>query len=103
MQPQKKRKVGKSEFESKLVSSRTTAKGFLQNRQMGKACKKDWDSEIPYIPNIFTFLTVRLNPMRINAKLGTFCNLAAAQWVYYMWSNMMPTSLHQYISREKVR
>ena len=63
MSPRKKRKVNRSEFESKLVSSRSTAKGFLQNRQMGKACKKNWDSDIPYIYNIFIFLTVWLNPM----------------------------------------
>ena len=80
MPPQKKRKVERSKFESKLVSSRSTAKRFLQNRQMGKACKRDWDSDIPYIRNIFAFLTVWLNPIRIDAKLGSFCNPVAAQW-----------------------
>ena len=58
MPPRKKRKIGRSELESKLVSSRSTAKGFLQNRQMGKACKKNWDSDIPYIRNVFACLTV---------------------------------------------
>ena len=103
MPPRKKRKVDRSEFESKLVSSQSTAKGFLQNRQMGKACKKNWDSDIPYIRNVFTFLTVWLNPIRIDAKLGSFCNPVAAQWVYYMWSTMMPDALNEYFSREKVR
>ena len=84
MPPRKKRKVKRTEFESKLVSSRTTAKGFLQNSQMGKLCKKSWDSDIPYIHNIFTFLTVWLNLIKIDAKLGLFCNPVAAQWVYYM-------------------
>ena len=41
MPPQKKRKVDQSKFESKLVSSRSTDKEFLQNRQMGKVCKKN--------------------------------------------------------------
>ena len=103
MSPRKKRKVNRSEFESKLVSSQSTAKGFLQNRQMGKACKKNWDSDIPYIHNVFAFLTVWLNPIRIDAKLGLFCNPVAAQWVYYMWSTMVPAALNEYISREKVR
>ena len=85
------------------MSSQSTAKGFLQNRQMGKACKKNWDSDIPYILNVFTFLTVWLNPIRIDAKLGSFCNPVAAQWVYYMWSTMMPAALNEYISTEKVR
>ena len=49
MQPREKKKVDRSEFESKLISGRITAKGFLQNRQMGKARKKDWDSDIPYM------------------------------------------------------
>ena len=35
--PLKKRKVQQSEFESRLVTSRCTAKGFLQNRQNGKS------------------------------------------------------------------
>ena len=75
----KKRKFERSEFESELVSCRTIAKGFLQNRQMGKACRKNWDSDIPYIPNIFVFLTAWVNPIRIDAKLGSFCNPVAAQ------------------------
>ena len=99
----KKRKVQRSEFESKLVSSQSTAKGFLQNRQMGKACKRNWDSDIPYICNIFAFLTVWLNPIRIDAKLESFCNPVAAHWVYYMQGIMIPAALNEYISREKVR
>ena len=99
----KKRKVDRSEFESKLVSSRSTAEGFLQNRQMGKACKNNSDSDIPKIGNVFVFLTVWLNRIRIDAKMGSFCNPVAAQWVYYMWGTMTPTALNEYISREKVR
>ena len=47
--PSKNRKVQQREFKSRLVTSRCTAKGFLQNHQMGKASKKDWDSNITYI------------------------------------------------------
>ena len=86
-----------------MVSSQSTAKGFLQNKQMGKTCKKNWDSDIPYIRNVFAFLTVWLNPIRIDAKLGWFCNPVAAQWVCYMWSTMMPAALNEYISRKKNR
>ena len=56
--PRKERKVQRSEFKSRLVTSHCTAKGFLQNRQMEKASKKGWDSDITYIRNIFALLTV---------------------------------------------
>ena len=101
MPPRKKRKIDQSEFESKLVSSRSTAKGFSKNRQMGKACKKNWDIDIPYIRNIFAFLTVWLNPIRIDAKLESFSKLVAAQCLYYIWSTMS-AALNEYILRENV-
>ena len=70
---------------------------------MGKAYNKNWDNDTSYIRNVFAFLTVWLNPTRIDAKLGSFCRPVPAQWVYYMWSTMMPAALNEYISREKVR
>ena len=85
------------------MSSQSTAKGFLQNIQMGKACKKNWDSDILFIRNIFAFLTLWLNPTRIDTKQESFCNPVATQCVYYMWSTMMPAALNEYILREKVR
>ena len=85
------------------MSSQSTAKGFLQNIQMGKACKKNWDSDILFIRNIFAFLTVWLNPTGIDTKQESFCNPVATQCVYYMWSTMMPAALNEYILREKVR
>ena len=103
MLPRKKRKVNRSKFESTSVSSRSTTKGFLKNRQMGKACKKNWDSDIPYIGNVCAFLTVWLTLIRTDAKLGSFCTPVAAQSVYYMWSTMMPAALNEYVSRVKVR
>ena len=52
--------------------------------------------------NIFTLLTEWFNPIRIDAKPGSFCNPVIAQWVYYMWSTMMPAVLNKYISRENI-
>ena len=101
--PTKKRKVQWSKFESRLVTSRCTAKGFLQNRLIGKASKKEWDSDITYIRNIFAFLTVWLNPIRIDAKLRRYSHPYAANWVYFMWDTMMPPALKQFINQEDIR
>ena len=54
--PSKKKKVQRSNFETKLVNSRSAAEGFLQNRQMGKVSKKDWDTDVAYIRNVFAYL-----------------------------------------------
>ena len=101
--PLKKRKAQRSQFESRLVTSRCTVKGFLQNRQMGKASKKDWDSDINYIRNIFAFLTVWLNPIRIDAKLDRYSHTYAENCVYFMWDTMMPSALKQFINQEDIR
>ena len=39
--PPEKKKENQSEFEKRIISQRTAGKGFLQDRQMGKASKKD--------------------------------------------------------------
>ena len=39
--PSKKKKVQRSDFETKLVNSWSAAKELLQNRQVSKAGKKD--------------------------------------------------------------
>ena len=80
----KKRKVQRSKFKSRLVTSRCTAKYFLQNHQMGKVSKKDWDSDITYIRNIFPFLTVWLNPTRIDARHGRYSHSYTTSWIYFM-------------------
>ena len=85
------------------MTSRCTAKGFLQNRLIGKASKKEWDSDITYIRNIFAFLTVWLNPIRIDAKLRRYSHPYAANWVYFMWDTMMPPALKQFINQEDIR
>ena len=41
LKPLSKKKVQQINFKAKLVNSLSAAKGFLQNRQMGKASKKD--------------------------------------------------------------
>ena len=101
--PLKKRKVQQSKFESRLVTSHCTAKDFLQNCQMEKASKKDWDSDITHIRNIFALLTVWLNPIRIDARLGRYSHPYAANWVYFMWDTMMPSALKQFINQEDIR
>ena len=70
--PSKKKKCERTEMEHRIVTQRQASKGYFQNRQMGKACKKDWDTDIAYIPNVFTFIAVWINPLRIEAKIGMF-------------------------------
>ena len=79
------------------------AKEFLQNWQVGKASKKDWDTDIAYIRNVFAYLTLWLNPIRIKAKLGKFTHPLAAGWVLYMWDTMMPRTLNEFIKQEDIR
>ena len=63
---QKKRnKPERSDMENRIIPQRKASKGFLQNRQMGKASKKNWNTDIAYIRNLFTYITVW-----IEAKLG---------------------------------
>ena len=100
--PSKKKKVQWSDFETKLVNSRSTAQGFLQNRQMGKASKKDWDTDIVYIRNIFAYWTVWLNPIRIESKLGRYTHPFAAGWLLYMWETMMLRALTELIKQEDI-
>ena len=42
----KKKQVQQDNFKTTLVNSGYVANGFLQNQQMGKVSKKDWDTEI---------------------------------------------------------
>ena len=101
--PSKKKKVQQSDFETKLVNSQSVAKGFLQNRQMGKASKKDWDTAIAYIRNVFAYLTVWLNPIRTEAKLQRYTPPLTAGWVLYIWDTMMPRALNEFINQEDIR
>ena len=72
--PSKKKKCKRTEMEYRIVTQRQASKGYLQNRQMGKVCKKDWDTDIAYIRNVFAFVAVWINPLRIEAKIGMFAH-----------------------------
>ena len=100
--PSKKKKVQRSNFGTKLVNSQSVAKGCLQNWQMGKASKMDWDTNIACIRNVFAYLTIWLNPIRIEAKLGRCTHLLTAGWVLYMWGTMMPRALSEFIKQEDI-
>ena len=99
----KKKKIQRSNYETKLVNSQSAAKGFLQNRQMSKASKKDWDTDIAYIRSVFAYLTVWLNPIWIEAKLERYTHPLAAGWVLYMWDTMMPRALNEFTKQEDIR
>ena len=70
---------------------------------MSKASKKDWETGIAYIRNVFAYLTVWLNPLWINAKLGRYTHPLAAGWVLYMWETMMPRALNEFMKQEYIR
>ena len=70
---------------------------------MSKASKKDWETGIAYIRNVFAYLTVWLNPLWINAKLGRYTHPLAAGWVLYMWETMMPRGLNEFMKQEYIR
>ena len=70
---------------------------------MGKASKKEWDRDITYIRNIFAFLTVLLNPIRMDAKLNRYSHPYIANWVYFMCNTMMPPALKQLTNQEGIR
>ena len=101
--PSKKRKVQRSDFETKLVNSHSAVKGSLQNRQMGKASQKDLDTDIASTRNIFAYLTVWLNLIWIEAKFGRYTHSLAAGWVLYMWDTMMPLALNEFIKQEDIK
>ena len=62
--PTKKWKENQSELEKQLINQRASSKGFLQNQQMGKAIKKDWDTDIAFVQNLFAYLLIPVNIRR---------------------------------------
>ena len=70
---------------------------------MGKACKKDWDMDIAYICNVFAFIAVWINPLRIEAKIGMFAHQNLCQWIYFMWDTMIPRALQDFIKTDQIR
>lgn len=70
---------------------------------MGKTSKKDWDLDMPHIRNVFACLTVWLNPIRIEAKFGKYVSIYIAYWILFMWDQLMPKLLSEFIKKEEVR
>ena len=87
----------------RIVTQRKASKGYLQNRRMGKACKKDWDTGITYIRNVFVFIAVWINPLRIEAKIGIFAHPNLCQWIYFIWDTMIPRALQDFIKTDQIR
>ena len=85
----KKQKADRNEMENRILSQRSGGKGYLQNRQMGKASEKDWDTDIAYIRNVFAYLLVWLNPIRIEAKVRMFAHQNLRNWIHFLWDTMM--------------
>ena len=72
---------------------------------MGKASKKNWNTYITYIRNVFAYLTVWFNPIRIKAKLGRYTNPVPAGWLLQMWDTMtmMSRALNEFIKQKNIR
>ena len=101
--PSKKKKADRNEMENRILSQRSAGKGYLQNRQMGETGKKIWDTDIAYIRNLFAYLVVWLNPIRIEAKVGMFAHQNLCKWIYFLWDTMMPRAINDFIWSEEVR
>ena len=101
--PSNNKKVPRSDFETKLFNSRSAAKVLQQNWQMFKASKTVWDTNITNIRNVFAYLTVWLNPIQIEAKLGRYTHSLTAGWVLYIWDTMMPRALNKLIIQKDIR
>ena len=70
---------------------------------MGKASEKGWDLDMAYIHSVFAYLTVWLNPIRIKAKFGKYVNICMVSWILFMWDQIMPKALNEFIKKEEVR
>ena len=101
--PSKKKECERTEMEHQIVTQRQASKGYLQNRQMSKACKKDWDMDIAYIRKVFAFIAVWINPLRIEPKIGMFAHQNLCQWIYFMWDTMIPRTLQEFIKTDQLR
>ena len=44
----KRKRLERGEMDNRIISKRKTSKGFPKNIQMGKASKKDWNTDIRY-------------------------------------------------------
>ena len=101
--PSKEKECKRTEMEHQIVTQRQASEGYLQNRQMGKVCKKGWDTTIAYICIVFAFIAVWINPLRIEAKISMFAHQNLCQWIYVMWVTMIPRALQDFIKTNQIR
>ena len=69
---------------------------------MCKAIKRDWDTDIAYVRDVFAYLLVWISPIRIQAKVGEYTHHSLVNWIYFMWETMMPKTLNDFIKQEDV-
>ena len=69
---------------------------------MGKAIKRDWDSDIAYVKNVFAYLLVWINPIRIQAKVEEHTHHSIVNWINFMLDTTMPKALDDFINPEDV-
>ena len=69
---------------------------------MGKACQKDWDTDFAYIRNVFAFIAVWINPLRIETKIGMFAHQNLCQWIYFMWNTMIMRALQDFFKTSQI-
>ena len=88
--PRKKITMCKKPFSKQIADQRLIAKGFLQNKQMGRVNKKNWGEDVAYIRNLFALLTVWINPIHLDSKLEEWKHNVLYEWITFMWEKMMP-------------
>ena len=82
--PCKKITMCEKSFSKQTADQRLVAKGFLQNKQIGRANKENWAEDIAYIRNLFALLTVWINPICLYSKLGEWKHNALYEWITFM-------------------
>ena len=106
--PSKKKEAQKNRIGTSNCYTKTSqqGRGMGQVRgmsQMAKARKKDWYTDIAYIRNVFAFIAVRINPLRIEAKIDMFAHQNLCQWIYFLWDTMILHALQDFIKTNQTR
>ena len=95
--PRKKITMCEKSFSNQIANQRLIAKSFLQNKQIGRANKKNLGEDIACIRNIIALLIVWINPIRLDSKLGKWKSNALYEWITFMWEKMIPRDPACYI------
>ena len=95
--PRKKITMCEKSFSNQIANQRLIAKSFLQNKQIGRANKKNLGEDIACIRNIIALLIVWINPIRLDSKLGKWKSNALYEWITFMWEKMIPRDPASYI------